>query len=305
MNSSYKVYASEAYVNEVTSDVLRHSEQILTDSEIAQARRNLHLIGKDVEGQQFVVNGETLTAQPNAEIFGDYESNIAIGQWSVAEGSCTIAKGRVSHAEGAYTQALQDGCHTEGYQTTATGYWSHAEGEMTRVTSYASHAEGSYTKMPDGSIRYGTASGYASHIEGGGCYAEGSCSHAEGLATTAKMGYSHTEGKYTIAGSTSQHVEGIANIEDASDKYIHIAGNGQSPTVRSNAHTLDWDGLGWFAGGLKIGGTGQDDTAAKEVATKEYVDSKIPLEFDSIILRSANKKFVLTIDDEGTLKATE
>lgn len=238
------------------TDVLLKTEQTLTDEELNQVRKNLRFIGKDVEGQTFTIDGESVTASSNAEIFGDYENNIAVGQWSIAEGSYTIAKGRVAHAEGAYTQALQDGCHTEGYQTIATGYWSHAEGEMTRVTSYASHAEGSYTKMPDGTIRYGTASGYASHIEGGGCYAQGSCSHAEGLATTAKLGYSHTEGKYTIAGGPAQHVEGIANIEDADGKYIHIAGNGTSPTDRSNAHTLDWDGNAEFMGDVKANACG-------------------------------------------------
>ena len=40
-------------------------------------------------------------------------------------------------------------------------------------------------------------------------------------------------------------------------------------------------------------------------ASKEYVDSKFPLEFDSIILKSPNKKFRLTISDEGTFSATE
>lgn len=290
--------------NLVQNEVLVKSEQKLTDEEIAQVRRNLHLIGKDVEGQQFTIDGTAYTASPNAEIFGDYINNIAIGQWSIAEGSGTVAKGRASHAEGAYSQALQDGAHVEGYQTKATGYWSHAEGEMTTVSSYASHAEGSYCTLPNGTKRYGTASGYASHVEGGGCHTTGSCSHAEGLATTASGAQSHVEGRYTIAAGGAQHVEGIANVEDAEGKYIHIAGNGTFD-ARKNAYTLDWNGLGWFAGGLKIGGTGQDDTAAKEVATKEYVDSKIPLEFDSIILRSANKKFALTVSDEGILTTTE
>ena len=40
----------------------------------------------------------------------------------------------------------------------------------------------------------------------------------------------------------------------------------------------------------------------RNYASKEYVDSK---EFDSIILKSFNKKFRLTIDDEGILTATE
>ena len=54
-------------------------------------------------------------------------------------------------------------------------------------------------------------------------------------------------------------------------KYAHIVGNGTSDDARSNAHTLDWEGLGWFKGGLKIGGTSQDDANAKEVALKEDI----------------------------------
>lgn len=268
-------------VNIDTDNFLTKTEQTLTDDELNQVRKNLRFIGKDVEGQQFTIDGKTVTASANAEIFGDYATNIAVGQWSIAEGSGTVAKGRASHAEGAYSQALNDGCHVEGYGTKATGYWSHAEGEMTVVSSYASHAEGSYTKMPDGSTRYGTASGYASHIEGGGCHATASCAHSEGLATTAKGNYSHSEGRFTIAGSPAQHVEGVANIEDTEGKYIHIAGNG-SFEERSNAYTLDWDGNAWYAGGVTC---------------------------NHILLKSSTegstKYFKLTIDDSGELSISE
>jgi hypothetical protein len=251
------------------SDTVLKVPQTLTSEELTQVRKNLKFIGKDVSGQSFTVNNETLVASPNAEIFGDYDNNIAIGQWSIAEGSQTIAKGRACHAEGALTQALVDGTHVEGYGTKATGYWSHAEGELTNVTSYASHAEGSYCTMPDGTKRYGTAAGYASHIEGGGCHATGSCSHAEGLGTTVSGYQSHVEGRYTTAAGNAQHVEGIANIEDTNSEYIHIAGNGTSPTDRSNAYTLDWDGNGWFAGSIYVGGTGMSD--ASEIATKSDI----------------------------------
>lgn len=236
-----------------TVDVLLKTEQTLEDAELMQVRKNLKFIGKDVEGQVFTIDGTEVAASPNAEIFGDYENNIAVGQWSIAEGSGTVAKGRASHAEGAYSQALNDGCHVEGYGTKATGYWSHAEGEMTIVSSYASHAEGSYTKMPDGSTRYGTAAGYASHTEGGGCHTNGVASHAEGIGTTANGRCAHVEGTYTIASGKAQHVEGIANIEDTEDKYIHIAGNGTLPTDRSNAYTLDWDGNAWYSGNITVG----------------------------------------------------
>lgn len=263
------------------TEVLVKTEQALTDEELAQVRSNLKFIGKSLGGKKVTVDGTSYTASETAEIFGDYENNIAVGDWSIAEGSGTVAKGRASHAEGAYSQALNDGCHVEGYQTKATGYWSHAEGEMTIVSSYASHAEGSYCTLPNGTKRYGTASGYASHVEGGGCYATASCSHVEGLATTANGAQSHAEGRYTIASGGAQHVEGTANIEDTESKYIHIAGNGTFEN-RSNAYTLDWDGNGWFAG---------------------------TVEASAIILRSSTegstKTFKLTIDDSGTLNISE
>ena len=219
-----------AIINKANAaDVLLKTEQTLTDDELTQVRENLKFIGKNVEGQAFTIDGENVIAAENAEIFGDYTSNIAVGQWSIAEGSGTVAKGRASHAEGAMTQALNDGTHTEGYQTKATG----------------------------------------------------SCAHAEGLATTASGAQAHVEGRYTIAAGGAQHVEGIANIEDTEDKYIHIAGNGTFD-ARSNAYTLDWQGNGWYSG---------------------------TVEASAIILRSStpgsNKKFRITIDDDGILSSEE
>ena len=276
------INALEARVNELDEQTLIKEHQELTDEELAQVRTNLRFIGKNVEGQQFTVNGQTLTASPSAEIFGDYDTNIAVGQWSIAEGSGTIAKGRASHVEGAYGQALQDGTHVEGYGCTASGYWSHAEGELTTVSSYASHAEGSYCTMPDGTKRYSTAGGYASHTEGGGCHTTGVASHAEGIGTTANGRCAHVEGFYTVASGKSQHVEGVANIEDTEDKYIHIAGNGTLPTDRSNAYTLDWSGNAWFAGTVST---------------------------DAVILRSSTegstKTFRLTVNDNGELAVSE
>lgn len=134
-------------------------------------------------------------------------------------------------------QAIGDYSHAEGYLTTASGTHSHAEGNMTTASGVDSHAEGSLA----------IASGVNSH-------AEGSC---------------------ILAASANQHVQGIANIEDAEGKYAHIVGNGASMLSRSNAHTLDWDGVAWFAGDVKVGGTGQDDEDAKTLATTEYVDTKV------------------------------
>ena len=124
-----------------------------------------------------------------------------------------------------------------------------------------------------------TASGEYSHSEGHWTDATGSCAHAEGQSSIASKFATHAEGYNTIAASNHQHAQGRYNIEDTENKYAHIVGNGTSgdsstnwKEVRSNAHTIDWSGLGWFAGGLKVGGTGQDDVNAKFIATEEYVD---------------------------------
>ena len=110
-----------------------------------------------------------------------------------------------------------------------------------------SHAEGIIT----------VASGYASHAEGEDVQASGRATHAEGVGTIASGDYQHIQGKY--------------NTEDIA--CAHIVGNGNSWDDRSNAHTLDWDGNAWFAGTIKVGGTGQYDSAAQEVALKSDLAS--------------------------------
>lgn len=168
---------------------------------------------------------------------------------SHVEGGNTIALGDSSHAEGCQTTALGDYSHAEGAYTDALGDYSHAEG-------YASHAERDYSHA-EGSNNY--AKGICSHVEGSGSHAEGTSSHAEGSCTYA-LGYgSHSEGKNTKASSESQHVQGKYNIEDTANKYAHIVGNGTDNSTRSNAHTLDWNGNGWYAGDVYVKGDNQDN----------------------------------------------
>lgn len=135
-----------------------------------------------------------------------------------------------------------------GCSVIASGNYSHAEGYGTAASGYGSHAEGSTT----------TASGVSSHAEGDYTTASGASSHAEGYGTKASSQFQHVQGKY--------------NIEDKDRKYAHIVGNGAGDAKRSNAHTLDWKGNGWYAGKLSQEGTPTDD---KDLATKKYVDDKI------------------------------
>ena len=213
-------------------------------------------VGFDVNGNAVAQEvpasgvGKAVEGVVGAEIFNCYEvvaggppaANIASGQYSHAEGAITTASGSCAHAEGSGTVASRDFSHAEGYGAEATAHASHAEGSNTNAKGSDSHAEGFYS------------------------IAEGMGSHAEGHGTHSLGHYSHAEGRYTYAGSETQHVQGKYNIKDDDSTYAHIVGNGTSDGVRSNAHTLDWDGNAWFAGDVYVGstsGTNKDEGSKK------------------------------------------
>ena len=195
---------SEAYISSLrvaeSENVIRIEEKYLPI---------MDLVGKTTFGTEYTINDETVTAEPAAEVFNNYESNIALGMFSHAEGNSTTASGACSHAEGSHT--------------TASGWYSHAEGQHTKASGEHSHAEGNSTT------------------------ASGACSHAEGIDTVASGSASHAEGSGTVAQSAWQHVQGTFNIVDENNVYVSIVGNGNT-SKRSNAHTLDWDGNAWYAG---------------------------------------------------------
>jgi hypothetical protein len=131
-----------------------------------------------------------------------------------------------------------------------------------------------------------TASGYASHAEGDYTTASGYASHAEGYGSKASSQFQHVQGKY--------------NIEDKERKYSHIVGNGAGDAKRSNAHTLDWKGNGWYAGKLSQEGTPIED---KDLATKKYVDDNILLEQLPILrMDETNKRIYVNCNNMGTYK---
>ena len=183
-------------------------------------------------------------------------------------GTGSFSMGRKSGSQ------IGNNSHAEGFNTTASGENTHAEGGST------------------------TASGDFSHAEGASTTASSSSSHAEGFNTTASGMYSHAEGLYTKAKSSNQHVQGKYNVEDSQGKYAHIVGNGTG-SARSNAHTLDWNGVPWFKGRPQFGGTAMNNGSQTVMANGDK----------EIILASSTagstKKFKITVDDSGALTATE
>ena len=130
-----------------------------------------------------------------------------------------------------------------------------------------------------------TVIGTYSTAEGCETTASGARSHAEGYITVASGDCSHAEGYGTIASSSYQHVQGKYNIEDTAKKYAHIVGNGEEKeidgtwqVVGANIHTLDWNGNGWYAGNIYVGGTSQD--TGNKLATEEYVNNAVSISVD-------------------------
>ena len=155
-----------------------------------------------------------------------------------------------------------------GMESFAVGGGADAVGDQS--FAHAGNATGAVSFVANGATASGERSFAANAGEASGRDSAAFCwlAKAKGIASFA-------EGWQTIAAGNNQHAQGRYNIEDTANKYAHIVGNGVIESARSNAHTLDWNGNAWFAGVVKVGGTGQDDVTAKELATKEYVENYI------------------------------
>ena len=200
--------------------------------------------GKDGENGQDGAPGKSAYAYAQEGGYSGTEEEFAEMLANGGSGSGDYMSATDPVGTGSFSMNREEGSTVGNYSSVfgrysiASGGYSHAEGYGSKATAFSAHAEGGGT----------TASGSNSHAEGNGTTASGSDSHAEGNYTVASGMYAHSEGYYTKASSKFQHVQGKYNIEDTENKYAHIVGNGESGTIRSNAHTLDWNGNAWFAG---------------------------------------------------------
>ncbi len=127
--------------------------------------------GKKVEGETFTIDGTDVVAEAGAEIFNDYDKNVATGTYStamgnstkatgwaaVAMGNSTVAKGYYSFAMGRQATANKSNSTAIGYQVTANGQYSTAIGQQTTADGSAAIAIGSFTRANGD---YSTAIGY-------------------------------------------------------------------------------------------------------------------------------------------------
>lgn len=173
--------------------------------------------------------GETYAGSIYGEVFNK-GGNIAIGDYSHAEGNNNKAFSMYNHVEGwSNTAGIQDskyvyGAHAEGVSNTASGNSSHAEGAYNIASGARSHAEGEHTK----------AVGQCSHAAGLYSNANGKCSHAEGLYSTANA-YQFVIGHYAM--------EGSGGNADSTGGAAFIIGNGtESSKQTSNAFRVNFNG---------------------------------------------------------------
>lgn len=240
---------------------------ITTDeSQAAPAEKYAHIIGNGTKDARS--NAYTLDWKGNAWFAG----SVTVGDSNklVLTQDDYIRAGRLSGTPiGTYATA-------EGYNNKASGSSSHAEGSWTEAKDSWAHAEGYLSQ----------ANGAASHAEGYGSIADGVRSHAEGWYAHAVSKYQHVQGKHNIPdymynedGSIKYDANGKPII---AEKYAHIIGNGTSykdkktgeiVEVKSNAHTLDWDGNAWFAGDIRLGGVGYEEgESIRDIVEKEVAN---------------------------------
>ena len=215
----------------------------------------------------YATDGVLMLSTMDASLIGDH--------------SISISKTKFTHKIGnKYIDFKMDKTNPVGEGTfslnrkegSSIGEYSFSEGHKTTASGVGSHAEGEFT----------TASGHYSHAEGFITTASGDISHAEGQQTIASGDGSHAEGLGTIAASEDQHVQGKWSVEDSNNVYAHIIGGGKGETNRKNIHTVDWNGNAWYAGNVE----GKALIIASSTA-------------------GSTKRFKVTVDDAGTLTATE
>lgn len=246
------------------SNILFKTPQDLTLEEVNQVRINIHSVGQHTAGLTYTpydvveegLNTDNHTveevplspieAAEGAEIFNDYDGNIATGLYSFATGYRTQATGNYACSHGWWTKSTGQCASAEGLLSVANGHFSHAEGTRTKATANNAHSEGDLT----------VASGRQSHAEGSESVASGFCAHAEGSKTLASGYFAHTEGLGTIAAGRNQSAIGKYNVSDTSS--LFIVGNGTSDTKRSNAFKLDASGNALFAGDVVANGSGEN-----------------------------------------------
>ena len=156
--------------------------------------------GKKVEGETFTIDETEVVAETGAEIFNNYDKNIAVGKCSTAFGTMTKSSGMASIAA--------------GYGTTASGNYSFAVGSMAKATGFAAVAMGGSSIA---SKSYSFAFGDRAEADGMYSAAIGQLAKAKNMGSIAIGDQVNANGMYSIA---------IGNFNNANGDYSTAIGYG-------------------------------------------------------------------------------
>ena len=216
--------------------------------------------GTTASGWYSHAEGDGTTASGRYGSHAEGDGTVASSDSSHAEGYHTTASGWYSHAEGFYTTASGNyGSHAEGYSTVASGKGSHASGQATYATRDYQTVIGRYNSVTTSTDSEGNtvydAGNYVFVIGNGDTSTRSNaltvdwngkvnnvdlyCISTEGIKVTHD--YQTAIGKYNEI-RTSVNETGDGFIFD-SGNYALVIGNGTSEDNRSNALTVDWNGI--------------------------------------------------------------
>jgi len=162
----------------------------------------------------------------------------------------------IAFANGIGTKAAGKASCGGGRNNIAGGDYSFVAGRN-NLASYCAAALGLNTQAKG---RYTFSAGYFAK-------ALGEYSVAINNYTIAKGENSFAHGYGTLATGDNMVAGGKCNLTE--DGVIVVYGSGTSWDKRRDAYILDWNGVGWYAGGLKIGGSSRDD--AEDVLVRSQV----------------------------------
>ena len=259
-----KKIATEEYVDNAVSGSVDLSGYVTTES------MNTALAGKSDIGHSH----DELHTHTNKDVLDGITAE-KVASWDSSTGSSVDLSGYVT---------------TEAMNTALSGKSNTNHTHSNYATSNNPNFTGTISGNDKFAVgKYVSATGNYSYAQGLGYeYYDDITEVYEEIYVLASGAASHAEGYGTQAKSSCQHVQGKLNIPDTSNRYAHIVGNGTDENSKSNAHTLDWNGNGWYKGNLYVGGTSQDN-ANKVLSTADIKftsDGKL-----SVTINGVTKKF--------------
>lgn len=207
-------------------------------------------------------------------VIGTKGGNTASGEYSTALGWCTKAMGRLSSTTGNHTIATSLAQNVIGtYNRNKVTPFSLSENNVnldtgSNVAIYMiTPGNPAPTFSDDLGLRVLASTCATTLITSSSALQPGTYIFMQDDLLFRKDEYNYISQYFSIVSGSGTHYscKNIKSKDNTVERlgYLHIAGNGRGDgDNRSNAHTLDWDGNGWYQSSVCVGGTDGSSPAA-------------------------------------------